>query len=329
MAQLETIPPGEAERHEALAQKLVDALAREPDGRTLHLRSHANVAGTFEVAKVEGALAQGLFARPGRYEAYVRFSAGAPRRQADQVPDIRGLAVKVLGVDGPKLIPGLEAARTQDFLCIPPSKFAFDTAEGFVDVALAARGGPLKVLGAIIKHQGFFGALKRLPALQKSMDTTGESLGHRTFHTALPILFGETAAKLRFRGLQADKGPMDRGQVSQELHARLKAGPVRFAVEAQPFIDQSQTPIERPDVEWTSSWQPLGTLEIPATDLATSRAQAISTYVETLSFDPWHALKEHRPLGPIMRARGPAYRVSTLRRKARSELEVVTPSQVT
>jgi len=31
---------------------------------------------------------------------------------------VRGLAVKVLGVPGKKLIPGLEAAPTQDFLAI-------------------------------------------------------------------------------------------------------------------------------------------------------------------------------------------------------------------
>ncbi|MBX7100963.1 MAG: hypothetical protein K1X89_24825 [Myxococcaceae bacterium] len=327
MAQLETIAPDEAERFEALAQKLVAALAREPDGRTLHLRQHGNVTGTLQVTQVEGALAQGLFARPGTYETYVRFSAGSPRRQADKVPDIRGLAVKVYGVDGPKVIPGLEAARTQDFLCIPSSTFAFPTPEEFIDVALAGAGGPLKILGAIIKHEGFFKGLKRAGQLKSALDSTGESLGHRTFHTAVPILFGETAAKVRFRGLQAD-GPRDIGKVTEELHARLKAGPLRYALEAQAFVDQTQTPIEHPEVEWSSPWQALGTLEIPATDVASPRGQAIAAYVESLSFDPWHALKEHRPLGPIMRARGPAYRVSTMRRKARPELEVVAPSQV-
>jgi hypothetical protein len=45
----------------------------------------------------------------------------------------------------------------------------------------------------------------------------------------------------------------------------------------------------------------------------------LSEYVETLSFDPWHALVEHRPLGDIMRARNVAYRVSTQARKADAE----------
>lgn len=45
-----------------------------------------------------------------------------------------------------------------------------------------------------------------------------------------------------------------------------------------------------------------------------------------MSFDPWHALVEHRPLGSIMRARNAAYRVSTAARKATSELDVRLPS---
>jgi hypothetical protein len=37
------------------------------------------------------------------------------------------------------------------------------------------------------------------------------------------------------------------------------------------------------------------------------------------SFDPWHAIEAHRPLGAIMRARAVAYRESVLARKAESE----------
>ncbi|MEA2750953.1 MAG: hypothetical protein QOI41_5096, partial [Myxococcales bacterium] len=40
---------------------------------------------------------------------------------------------------------------------------------------------------------------------------------------------------------------------------------------------------------------------------------------EKLSFDPWHAPVEFRPLGELMRARNAAYRLSTIERKAAGE----------
>ena len=43
--------------------------------------------------------------------------------------------------------------------------------------------------------------------------------------------------------------------------------------------------------------------------------------VERLSFDPWHAQAELRPLGSMMRARNPAYRLSTQERGAAREPE--------
>ena len=49
----------------------------------------------------------GLFARPATYRAYVRFSNGAGRVQHDKVPDVRGIAVKILGVLGKKVIAGM------------------------------------------------------------------------------------------------------------------------------------------------------------------------------------------------------------------------------
>jgi hypothetical protein len=50
--------------------------------------------------------------------------------------------------------------------------------------------------------------------------------------------------------------------------------------------------------------------------------------VERLSFDPWHALVEHRPLGVVMRARAVAYRRAVAAHGAISELEVKPPSIV-
>ena len=100
-------------------------------------------------------------------------------------------------------------------------------------------------------------------------------------------------------------------------------------VEAQLFVDERRTPIEDGAVEWTEAVAPfveVARLEIPAQDPDGARGVILRQTCEAMSFDPWHALIEHRPLGSIMRARNAAYRVSTIARNAMSELEVKPPS---
>jgi hypothetical protein len=87
----------------------------------------------------------------------------------------------------------------------------------------------------------------------------------------------------------------------------------------QLYRDPTATPIEDSTVLWPDDASPpiVGArLVIERQDVASDRG-AIAAFVEKLSFDPWHALVEHRPLGAMMRARNHAYRLSTAERGAR------------
>ena len=101
----EQILPDEAERFERLAVELRDTPKRAPGEklRALHAKGVAGVRAELIVRDDVPALARvGIFAQPGTYRAYVRFSNGAAVPQPDSKPDVRGLAVKVLGVPGTK-----------------------------------------------------------------------------------------------------------------------------------------------------------------------------------------------------------------------------------
>ena len=50
---------------------------------------------------------------------------------------MRGIAVKLLGVPGKKVIPGMENATTQDFLLIRTSSTPFRSADEFVPFVMA------------------------------------------------------------------------------------------------------------------------------------------------------------------------------------------------
>lgn len=328
----EKIAPGEEELFERLARTLVEG--RSGEGRTLHRYSQVGLEGRFIVSeKIAAPYAQGLFARPGTYECYVRFSSGAGRAQSDRLPDVRGIAVKVVGVPGTKVIPPLAEAQTQDFLAILSKTFAIPDAETFVGIVAAAPGGPLKILRYLMGRVGFFGALRLAGALGAAQDKGTVSLAERTFYVPLPIRWGDQAAKVRFRPSEvpASPAPVPPGErgLSEALRARVRSAPLTLVVEAQLFVDEQRTPIEDGAVEWTEAVAPfveVARIEIPAQDPDSARGLLLGQTCEAMSFDPWHALIEHRPLGSIMRARNAAYRVSTMARNATPELEVKAPS---
>jgi hypothetical protein len=319
----EVIPEGEAARLEALAKRLLGE--RTLDGRPLHHKPLAALHARFEVTEAPRDLRHGLFAEPGSYDAFVRFSSGAGRAQSDRVPDVRGLAVKILGVTGRKVIPGLETASTQDFLSILSPTFPFKDPAAFVDIAVASRRGRLAMVRAVLKHYGLRGLFGALPRLQRALDSSMRSQAERTYFTAAPLRLGPMDVP---PPVPPVGGP---DALAVELQARVRASPLSFRVEAQRFVDELRTPIEDPTVEWTerdAPWVALARLAIPAQAAESRAGRALAAYVEHLSFDPWHALAEHRPLGVVMRARAVAYKHAAIARGAISELEVRPPSAV-
>jgi hypothetical protein len=328
----EVIPAGEAARLEGLARSLLGS--GKLDGRPLHHKTLAALHARFEVTEAPRDLRHGLFAEPGSYDTFVRFSSGAGQARSDRVPDVRGLAVKILGVTGRKVIAGLETASTQDFLTILSPTFPFKDPAAFVDIAVASRRGKLAVMRAVLRHYGPLGLFGALPRLQCALDSSTRSLAERTYFTAVPLRLGPQAVKLRFRPTDVRPPVPPVGgpdALAVELQGRVRASPLSFRVEAQRFVDELRTPIEDPTVEWLerdSPWVALARLAIPAQAAESRAGRALAAYVERLSFDPWHALVEHRPLGVVMRARAVAYRHAVIARGAISELEVKPPSAV-
>jgi catalase len=329
----ETIAPDEEarfEKHAATLAELQKGVAKGGDVvlRALHAKSHAGVTATLEVLDLDKAgapaeLKHGLFAKPATYAAYVRFSSGTGFLQPDTAPDIRGVAVKVLGVPGTKVIPGLEKASTQDFLFIQVPANAFRGPDDFVRfVHIVSRGKALalpRLLGAF----GFraFGYLRKL---MKGLSTSRRSFADQRFFTSLPLRYGPHACKLDLRCTDsaADAANVKGAHgLSEDLATRLGRTSLTYELRVQLFVDEDRTPIEDASVEWDETVSPFRTvakLTIPTQQLRGK----VHDYVEKLSFDPWHALVEHKPLGAMMRARNHAYRASTMARKATDELTV-------
>ena len=320
----EIIPPEEDACLRELALQLRELQKKHAAGgkpqRALHAKSNLNVEAELTILPDLPEHARvALFAEPKTYRAYVRFSNGAGASQPDRKPDVRGVALKVLGVAGKKLIPGMEDATTQDFLMIRSAATPFRNAEEFVAVVRAA-ANPLKLF-SFLGITGLSRGIGMLRGLSKGLALPMGSLAATRYFSALAIAFGPYAVHYAIKPHAEDAASVT-GDLGEELAARLAKGPVTYDFQIQFFVDEAKTPIEDASVEWTEQNAPFVTvarLTLPKQDVSSPRGKRVSDFIEGLSFDPWHAVGELRPLGNMMRARNHAYRESTEERGAAKE----------
>ncbi|HYV47965.1 MAG TPA: catalase family protein [Myxococcaceae bacterium] len=323
----ERIPEGEAARLEVLASQLnaIQKRRAQKNGgvtRALHAKGLGVTAELTVLPDIDPRARAGIFAAPGTFRAYLRYSNGSGLRQHDKVGDVRGLAIKLLGVPGKKIIPALENAPTQDFLLVQSPTTPFRNAEEFMAFVRAAES-PATLLPKVLFHFGPLSGLRLIRKLVAGVSRPVPSVATARYYSAAPIRWGDQAVHLALTPHAASpaeaRTPEGHDGIGEEMTARLAAGPVTYDFQLQFFKDEASTPIEDASVEWKEADAPFVTvarLTIPKQDMRSPRGQKIAAFVETLSFDPWHAPVEFRPLGNIMRARNAAYRMSTHERKA-------------
>jgi hypothetical protein len=297
-----------------------------PPTRTLHAKGVLDLLAEFTVlSDLPDYARRGLFAKGGTFRAYVRFSNGSPVAGSDRNPDVRGIAIKLLGVTGLKIIPGMEDAPTQDFLMIRDAALPFKNADEFAPFILAAVSPLTRFPGLIFKF-GLSRIFRILGQAKKGASRPMVSLATTAFFSAAPIAFGPNAIQYGLKPQAVDGPGAQPGQsdnyLAEELSARLKQGPVHYDFGARFYQDEVLTPIEDASIEWKESsarFVPLARLTLLPQDPASAKGQKLHDFIEKLSFDPWHALTEFRPLGSMMRARRVAYKVSVKERQAAPE----------
>ncbi len=330
----ERVLPDEAARFEKLAIQLRALQHHRAAGgspsRGLHAKANAAARATLSTLPDLPDWARvGIFAQPTTLPALVRFSNGSGTRGHDRVGDVRGIAVKVVGVPGAKLIPGLEQAKTQDFLGILAPSLPFRTPDAFVGLVLALGGPKILALPRLIAALGWSGLLPTLGKLQEGMKRPTPPLAEATYFSALPIRWGEAAVKFSLAP-RPSKAPTvlapkdDPDALGTDLIHRLSEQDLCWDLRIQRYVDEARTPIEDVTVEWdpaVAPWVTVARLTLPRQNLRSPEASDRARRVERLSFDPWHAPVEFRPLGAFMRARAVAYRESVLERGVDAEPE--------
>jgi hypothetical protein len=309
----EKIAPDEAERFARYGEQFAALQARKSQkygtGRALHRKQITTASGTLRVLPGLPEFArQGLFAKAGLHDVWVRLSNGGMDRAPDRMPDIRGFSLRVFGVTGDSAL-GHGPAVSQDFTLINQSQFAFSGSAEFVDFVLAAGAGKGALLRYLFKRYGVLGGPLRLVQMIKSFGKPFGGFATEEVFSAVPIASGPYAVRIRLvpaagngaatPGAQADWGA--------DFSARLRQQPLQWEMQLQPFVNETTTPIEDASVNWPSPYVTVALLNLPAQDTASAAGVALAQKVEGAVFDPWQAMAAHRPLGDVQRARKVVY----------------------
>lgn len=313
----ESVPPDEDVAVARVVQLLREKYEREyavvrPALRDQHPKPHGCVRAEFVVGPdVPQELRHGIFAEPRTYAAWVRFSSSAARPTPDDKRDAHGMSIKLLGVEGAKILSSERDATTQDFIVANNPVFFCRNATDYVVLAQRASDGKLTRFFFPSANPAAWHLRELLNMLVATQKKVVNPLAIR-YWSQTPFALGPHAVKYSAKpqGKAAGREPelVGRDLLEDAMVRQLDSGDAVFDFMVQRQTNPRRMPVEDPTIRWgerRSPFQTVATIRIQGGQDFTS--QAHKNFTDALSFTPSHSLPEHRPLGGINRVREAAY----------------------
>ena len=251
----------------------------------------------------------GIYAQPKTYRAWVRFSGPGPYVTPD-IDDVgfMSISIKLMGVPGLKLMD--EEKFTQDMFGVSTPTF----------VTPDTRENALLQLESLKNASIFYFVNFHRPhildfIMQGLWLKTQSSPFEAPYFSCVPYLLGEgQAMQYSVWPKSNKKTPIPRlplrppdDYLRNAMVAALNQGDVELDIRLQLQTDPHLMPTENNAVLWPERLSPrvsVATLRIPKQKFD-SPAQI--AFARRLSYNPWHCIAEHRPLGNQSRARRHMY----------------------
>ena len=275
--------------------------------RAGNTKTHGVVRGTLEVRPdLPDHLRVGIFREARRYPVWVRFAGPGPLSPPDLKDNgILSIGVKLMDVPGDKLID--DEKFTQDFTGISAPTFTTpNIVENLKLQRWIGKEAPvLYFLGPRDPHlldaimQGLYARTQRNPLEAR-------------YWSCVPYLFGPgRAIQDTFKPSSDEKTPIPRkpsaNYLREAMVATLSRRDVTFDYLIQFQTDPFRMPIENASVRWPERLSPfisVATIRLPIQRFDSPGQLA---FADNLSFNPWHSIPAHRPLGNQSRARKTMY----------------------
>jgi hypothetical protein len=287
---------------------------QQPIQRGFHAKEHGCFYGKFELFPSRDERTKfGVFAQAyDSWPIWARFSNGVGWRQADDELDARGLAIKLMGVPGTKNIDSEK--ETQDFLMTNSASPVGKNAIEFMEFAHKNVNGVLSGVFFALAHPR-----SAAPALLFNTNAIDSMVNEQFWSGGAFHLGAHQSIKFTTKPCEGTikRKPEDDDDPNYLQKDLAKAGQsglcYTFYVQLQ--VNAKDTPIENASKVWDEDISPLlpvGRLIFPPQD--STKAQ-LKDFCQQLSFNPWHGLSAHRPMGHINRARRYVYEASKQFRK--------------
>jgi hypothetical protein len=292
-------------------------------------KTHGIVRAEFTVRdNLPESLRRGIYATPRTYPAWVRFSGPGPYITAD-IDDVgfMSMSIKLMDVPGEKLMD--DEKHTQDLLGVCTPTFVTADTKSNTDL----QHWSLK--NASIYHFVKFSGHHLLDFIMQGLwIKTQSSPLECQYFSCVPYLLGEGQAmvySMRSRLTTRTRVPRlplrpPQNYLREAMAATLAEQDVEFDILLQVQTDAFRMPIENNAVYWPPRLSP----RIPAAVLRIPKQKFDSPaqleFAKALSYNPWHAIPEHRPLGNQSRARLRLYKELSTYRQAMNSVQHYEPN---
>jgi hypothetical protein len=289
-----------------LARDMVRS-TRPPGRRDAHVKHHGLVHAEVHIrSDIPSELRHGLFAAPlaaEKYRAYIRFSNAAHREQSDHTRDAHGMAIKLLGVPGAKLLD--DEPESFDLVLVDHPIFFVNNLRTYLRILrfVTGRAGWSEILRTLTHVGSLWRARRTLSRIASPLATTYFSMTafklgpHSIKWLARPI-------GAPFEALPAV--PSDdylRNTMARELERGARTFELCVQLRTQPEL----MPDDDPVVLWsTNDSRPIPVATIRIFRQRFNHRDQMA-FAEAISFNPWRVTAEHAPIGRVNELRREVY----------------------
>lgn len=297
--------------------------------RDAHAKSHGILRGELHIyPNLPEHLAQGLFKEARTYPVIIRLSSAPGAIGSDKQSSNKGMAIKIIGVEGEKFLADQKDEVTQDFLMVNDTIIPTGDIKSYRDMQLKleqlaytpeiVQETLTNATRLVTKALNAVGVHPNINPLGPG-DQNNHLLGE-TYHTLGALRYGDYVAKLsvaplseNVKALTCQKIDVQEDGTWRDLVVDFfRTQGAEYELRTQLSTDLQTMPVEDASVEWPADQnphQPIGKIVIPAQDAFSPARRVFAD--DVLSFNPFHCLPAHLPLGSINRARIKAYESST------------------
>lgn len=294
--------------------------------RGAHPKTLGLIKGYFKINNdLDEKLITSLIKPGAKYPCLIRFSSGGNKVKSDKSKDIRGMSMKVLGVEGERFKN--TEKNTNDFIMLTIPTMPIGTLSLFRDAIkyIIKKKNPIAYIFILMKKK----KLHMLKDLMKYRKNQTSPLDVSYFSTT-PYAYGNKEVKFCVVPKSTYKSELPNrlkyNYLTENMQKHLMNNEAKFDFLIQIRNNEKDMPINDASIKWNEKEAPfikIGEICIPKQGFMNKERSYLS---ENLSFSPGNSVMDHRPLGDINLARISIYEELSKFRHYMNKHKLVEPT---